>query len=78
MSLLTASKSGSRFDSVLASVEALALDEQEAFLEVVRRRVAAARRAALARDVAAARRAYRQGKVRRGTAAELLTELRRA
>ncbi len=38
----------------------------------------AARRAALVRDVAAARRDYRQGKVRRGTAADLMTELRHA
>jgi len=53
MSIPTAIKSGSGFDRALASVEALALDEQEAFLEVARRRLAAARRASLARDVAA-------------------------
>jgi hypothetical protein len=78
MSLSPAIKSGSGFDRALASVETLALDEQEVFVEVVRRRIAAARRAALARDVAAARRDYRQGKVRRGAAADVLAELRRA
>jgi hypothetical protein len=78
MSTLTAAKSASGFDRALATVETLALDEQEALVGVVQKRIAAARRAALAREVARSRRDYRQGKVRRGTAAELMAELRGA
>lgn len=78
MSTLTATKSGSGFDRALATIESLALDEQEALVDVVRKRIAAAHRAALAREVAASRRDYRRGNVRRGRAADLISELRRA
>jgi hypothetical protein len=78
MSTTALAKSRSGFDRALETVERLALDEQAALVDVVNRRIAAARRAALVRDVAAARRDYRQGKVRRGTAADLMAELRRA
>lgn len=78
MSIAIATKSRSGFDRALESVERLALDEQEALVGVVHRRIAEARRAELVRDVAGARRDYRQGKVRRGTAKDLMAELRRA
>ena len=78
MSTTTVAKDRSGFDRALETVEQLALDEQEALVDVVSHRIAAARRAVLAREVAAARRDYRQGKVRRGTAADLMAELRRA
>ena len=60
----------------MASIETLPLEEQTALVEVVKKRVAAARRAEIGREVAAARRDYRQGKVKRGSAAELMAELR--
>ena len=44
MSVLTQRKPGSTFDRALATVDALAVDEQEALLDVVRKRIAAARR----------------------------------
>jgi hypothetical protein len=78
MSTLTPSKPGSTFDRALATVDALAVDEQEALVDVVRRRIAAARRAALAQEVAGSRGDYRRGNVRRGTADDLMAELRRA
>jgi len=78
MNTLTASKPGSGFDRALATVGALALDEQEALVDVVRKRIASARRAALARSVTTNRRDHRRGNVRRGTAADLMAELRGA
>ena len=78
MNTLTPPKSGSGFDRALATVGALALDEQEALVDVVRKRIATSRRAALARSVAANRRDHRRGNVRRGTAADLMAELRGA
>ena len=78
MSTNATTKARSGFDRALQTVENLALDEQEALLDLVQRRIAAARRAKLVREVAGARRDYRRGNVRRGTAAELMAELRRA
>ena len=78
MSTATTAKSRSGFDRALETIERLALDEQEALVDVVHRRIAATRRAALVRDVATARRDYRAGKVRRGLTKDLMAELRRA
>ena len=66
------------FEPALASVEALPVEDQEVLLDLMRRRLASARRAALVRDVTVGRRDYREGKVRRGTAAELMRDLRSA
>ncbi|HXP63479.1 MAG TPA: hypothetical protein VN829_23450 [Dongiaceae bacterium] len=78
MSMLRQRKPGPTFDRALATVDALGVDEQEALVDVVRKRIAAARRAALAEQVAASRRDYRRGNVRRGTADDLMAELHRA
>jgi hypothetical protein len=78
MSVLTQRKPGSTFDRALATVDALAVDEQEALVDVVQKRIAATRRAALAEAVGGSRRDYRRGRVRRGTADDLMAELRRA
>jgi hypothetical protein len=71
-------KSSSEFDSALATVETLALEDQEALVEVLNRRIADARRRALVREVSASRRHYQAGKVRRGSAKDLMAELRRS
>jgi hypothetical protein len=73
---LTAIKT-SRFQAALSLVESLPTDDQAVLAEVVTKRVAAKRRRQLVKDVAQARTDYRRGKVRRGTAADLLGELRR-
>ena len=52
------------FADAMASVETLPLDDQVALVEVVSKRIASARR-----DL-------RQGKVKRGSAADLMAELR--
>jgi hypothetical protein len=44
-------------------------------IEIIRQRLVQHRRIELAADVAEARRAYQQGKVRRGTVADLMEEL---
>ena len=69
-------KHASPFAEAMASVETLPLDDQAALVEVVSKRVASARRAEIVREVAEARRDYRKGKVTRGSAADLMTELR--
>lgn len=60
----------------LEAVDALPLDAQESVLDVLQRRVAASRRRLIVREVRQARAAYRAGKVKRGTAADLMAELR--
>ena len=64
------------FAAALASVQTLPLDDQAALVEVVSKRIVSARRAEIVREVAEARRDYRQGKVKRGSAADLMAELR--
>ena len=78
MSIANAVPSSSAFDQALSSVSALPADDRQALVEVVNRRLIAERRAALVKEVAAARQDLRRGKVRRGSAAELMAELRRA
>jgi hypothetical protein len=65
-----------KFAEALAIVEKLPVEDQSALMEVVNKRVAAARRAQLVRDVAEARADHRRGKVKRGSAADLIRELR--
>ena len=77
MSTATLSPGSSAFDRALTSVSALPAADQQALVEVVHRRLAAERRAELMREVALARRDHCAGKVRRGSAAELMAELRR-
>ena len=69
-------KHNSHYAEAIASVETLPLDDQAALVEVVSKRIASARRAEIVREVADARRDYRQGKVKRGSAADLMAELR--
>jgi hypothetical protein len=78
MSATPTPKSRSGFNRAMETIERLGLDEQEALVDVVQRRIAEARRAAMVREVAASRRDYRRGKVRRGSAKDLMAELRPA
>jgi len=65
----------SRFQEVIETVEALPPDDQQLLIEIIRQRLIQHRRANLAEEIAEARRAYREGKVRRGTVTELMEEL---
>ena len=73
---ITAAKTLS-FQKVLSLVESLPTEDQAVLADVVAKRVAAKRRQQLAKEIAQARTDYRRGKVRRGTAAALLAELRK-
>ncbi len=65
----------SRLQRALDAVESLPPEEQMMLFEIARRRLIEQRRADLAEEIATARRAYRQGQVKRGTAADLMAEL---
>lgn len=65
-----------KFSEALASVETLPVDDQAALLEVVSKRIAAVRRREMVGEVAEARADYRRGKVKRGSAGDLMRELR--
>lgn len=68
-------KSSSSFQEIIEDIEALPPDDQELLIELIRQRLIQRRRTELVMEVAEARRAYRQGKVRRGTVADLMQEL---
>lgn len=57
-------------------VETLSVDDQVALVEVVNKRIAAARQWEIIQEIAEARSEYRRGKVKRGSAADLMRELR--
>jgi hypothetical protein len=65
----------SRFQEVIETVEALPPEDQSLLIEIIRQRLIQQRRAELAQEIAEARHAYEQGKVRRGTVADLTAEL---
>jgi len=63
------------FADILDSVEALSLDEQEALMEIVRRRADERRRKGLTRDVEEARREFRDGACKPASPGEILEEI---
>jgi len=65
-----------KFADALASVETLSVEDQAALVEVVNKRIAATRRREMAREIAKARADYRRGNVKRGSASDLMRELR--
>ncbi len=69
-------KQFSSFKRALALMEALSVEDRAVLVDVVSKRLAAARRVEIGREAAAARRQYRHGKVKRGSASDLMAELR--
>jgi len=65
-----------KFAEALDLVETLPVEDQTALIEVVAKRIAAARRREMMREIAEARADYRRGNVKRGSAAHLMRELR--
>ena len=65
----------SRLQQALDAVKELSPEEQEMLLEIVYRRFVEQRRAGLAGEIAAARKAYRLGQVRRGTVEGVIVEI---
>jgi hypothetical protein len=68
--------SPAKFAEALDSIEALGIDDQAALLEIANKRLAAARRREIIQEVGEARADYARGKVKRGSAATLMRELR--
>ena len=64
-----------RLQQAIEIIESLSPDEQRQLIEMTRQRLIQHQRADLVRQVAEARQAYRQGRVQRGTAADLMQEL---
>jgi ribosomal protein S1 len=63
----------SNFGRVLDDVEALSVDEQEALIQVVQRRLTERRQEEIAATIA---QAYQEGAVFRGTVEQIMNELR--
>lgn len=68
-------KTASGFQDVIETVEAMPWEDQALLVEIIHLRLVQQRRGELAADIAEARKAYRQGKVRRGSVNDLLEEL---
>ncbi|MFH0792581.1 MAG: hypothetical protein V2A74_00960 [bacterium] len=66
----------STFQKALEVVEALPGEQQSDLVEVVRKRLAEQRRDEIAAAVRATRSEYRAGKVKKGSVADLMRELR--
>ena len=63
------------FDNVLEAADRLTVEEQEALVDVLNRRLAERRRAELARDVQDALREFESGAVRPATPDEIMREI---
>ena len=59
------------FGQVLDSADELAMEEQESLVEVLQRRLAERRRAALVEEVKSARREFKQGRIRAATPGQI-------
>ena len=63
------------YGQVLDSIEALPEEQQESLVDIVRKRLAERRRAALVKSVAEARMEFKSGKLRPATSAEIMRKL---
>ncbi len=63
------------FQEVLETIERLSLGDQEALMDVIRRRIIEQRRAELAKDIREAEEEFKAGNVRRATPDELRREI---
>ena len=63
------------YGQVLDSIEALPEDQQESLLDIVRKRLAERRRAALVKSVGEAREEFKSGKLRPATSSEIMRKI---
>lgn len=63
------------YGQVLEAIEALSEEQQESLMDVVRKRLAERRRAALVKSVAEARKEFKSGKLRPATPAEIMRKI---
>ncbi|MCU0566456.1 MAG: hypothetical protein MUF49_07650 [Oculatellaceae cyanobacterium Prado106] len=65
----------SEFQKALETVEALPLEAQEILIDIIHKRLSQQRRAKLVQEVHEAEQDYAEGQVRRGTVADLMSEI---
>ena len=63
------------FGEVLETVEQLSLEDQEALIDIIRRRIIEQRRAELAKEIQEAQREFKAGHTRPVTPDELMREI---
>jgi len=63
------------FNKVLESVDELSLDEQEALVEILHRRVIEYRRVELAKEIQSAQQEFEEGRCRPATPSELMKKI---
>ena len=63
------------YGQVLDSIEALPDEQQESLVDIVRKRLAERRRAALVKSVDAARKEFKAGKVRPANPSEIMRKI---
>ena len=63
------------YGQVLDSIEALPEERQESLVDIVRKRLAERRRAALVKSVGAARKEFKSGELRPATPAEIMRKV---
>ena len=64
------------FSDVVDAADDLSVDEQEALVELLRRRIAKRNRDTLIRDVAEARAEFRSGQTRASSVSDIMDEVR--
>lgn len=64
------------FNDVVEAADQLSLDEQQALVHILQRRMAEAQRQQLAAEIEEARQEFAEGKCRPATADELMREIR--
>ncbi|NJL55252.1 hypothetical protein HC928_08745 [bacterium] len=65
----------STFQRAIETIETLSLNDQEALLELLQKRLIEQRRKILMREIAEVRQEYAQGQVQFGSVADFMTEL---
>ena len=64
------------FQDLIDAVESLPLDDQSMLVELINKRIIEKRRSELVTEVQEARKAFENGEVRRGTALDLMKDLK--
>jgi hypothetical protein len=64
------------FQDLIDAVESLPLDDQSMLVELINKRITETRRAELVAEVQDARRAFKNGEVKRGTVEDLMKDLK--
>jgi len=72
---MTVTDQSSTFQRAIETIETLSLNDQEALLELLQKRLIEQRRKILMREIAEVRQEYAQGQVQFGSVADFMAEL---